>query len=288
MLFLFISFYLHSAHAAPCCAGSSALPSLITGDESKFISLSVSTGTVVGDAAGAGKGLPVFRDSESNQEYRRNISINFASLISDRWQWGTSIPVIQNKITSISRQETNTQLGDVSFTIGYETIPEWEYSEWKPRVYTFAQWVVPTGREMANSQSALASDVSGLGFHQIHLGAVAIKRWSNWDTNLVLKLGKELSYASSLLSASLGGGYSFADLWRVGMSLETQYQSPMKVMDAFTSQKLVWNTGATVTYLVGANSSLILGYSDQTLFGPAINTTLARTANLAFQQRFER
>ncbi len=288
MLFLFISFYLHSSHAAPCCAGSSALPSLITGDESKFISLSVSTGTVVGDAAGAGKGLPVFRDSESNQEYRRNISINFASLISDRWQWGTSIPVIQNKITSISRQETNTQLGDVSFTIGYETIPEWEYSEWKPRVYTFAQWVVPTGREMAHSQSALASDVSGLGFHQIHLGAVAIKRWSNWDTNLVLKLGKELSYASTLLSASLGGGYSFADLWRVGMSLDTQYQSPMKVMDAFTSQKLVWNTGATVTYLVGANSSLILGYSDQTLFGPAINTTLARTANLAFQQRFER
>jgi len=286
-LFLFILFT-QSATAAPCCAGSSALPSIITGDEARFIGLSVSNGEVVADVAGAGKGLPVFRDSQSNQEIRRNISINLATLISDRWQVGASVPVVQNVIASGSLPEKNTQLGDVSASVGFEALPEWEYSEWKPRVFTFIQWVAPTGKSISDSQTVLASDVSGLGFHQLHLGAVAIKRWSNWDTNLVLKLGKELSHSSSLMDSSFGLGYSFGDVWRVGMSLEAQYQSPMKVEDTYTSQKLVWNTGATVTLLVGSNSSVIAGYSDQTLFGPAINTTLARTFNLAFQQRFER
>ena len=288
MLFFLLSFLTHAASAAPCCAGSSALPSLITGDEAHFLGLSLSVGSVVADVAGAGKGLPVFRDDLSNKESRRNISINFATLISDRWQVGASVPLVQNQIASTSHQETHSQLGDVSATLGFEALPEWEYSEWKPRVFTFAQWVVPTGRSIADSRTALASDVSGLGFHQLHLGAVAIKRWSDWDLNLVLKLGKELSYGSSLVNASLGGGYSLGDRWRIGASLEAQYQSPMKINDSFTSQKLVWNTGATATLLVGSDSSVIVGYTDQTLFGPAINTTLARTFSLAFQQRFER
>ncbi len=290
-LFLF-SLFSQSASAAPCCAGSSAVPSLITGDETRLLSLSVSTSEVVGDAPRAGRGLPVFRDGESNEEDRRNLTVNFATLVSDRFQVGVSIPVVQNQVLSSSREETNTRFGDVSTTLGYEAIPEWEYSVWKPRVFTFLQWVAPTGRGMEESQSLFLSDVSGLGSHQLHLGAVAIKRWSDWDLNLVMKLGKEWSHASTLVNASLGGGYSFGEIWRAGLSLETQYQSPMKMGESsqpsFTSQKLVWNTGATVTALVGADSSLILSYVDQTLFGPAINTTLARSFSLAYQRRWER
>ena len=281
-----------SASAAPCCAGSSALSSLITGDEARFFGLSVSAGTVIGQAYGAGSGIPEFKDASSNQENRRNISLNFATLISDRWQLGASIPFVQNQLTAGSKSETNSRFGDISATIGFEVLPEWEYSEWKPRVFTFLQYVSPSGRSMLESKTALASDVSGLGMHQFHLGAVAIKRWSDWDANLVLKIGHEWSHESSLVNASMGAGYSFAEVWRAGMSLETQYQSPQKVSDAlsssYTSQKLVWNTGASITYLVGADSSLVAGYLDQTLFGPAINTTLARTLSLSFQRRWER
>ena len=158
-------------------------------------------------------------------------------------------------------------------------------------MFTFFQYVAPTGRSMAQSNTALTSDVSGLGMHQFHLGVAAIKRWSDWDANAVLKLGHEWKQDSTFLNVSLGAGYSFAEVWRAGLSIETQYQSPQKVSDSFslyTSQKLAWNTGATITYLLGADSSLIAGYVDQTLFGPAINSTLARTFSFAFQHRWER
>jgi len=289
MLFSVIfALLIQSAESAPCCAGSSALPSLITGDEARMIGLSVSYGDVIGDAPGAGRGLPVFRDSYSSIEVRQNMTLSFATLLSDRWQIGTSIPVVQNQISSGLTQESSMQIGDVSATLGYEALPEWEYSLWKPRIYTFLQWVAPTGRSISQSQSRLAVDVSGLGYHQLHLGAVAIKRWSDWDANIVLKLGSDLNYGSALMSSSWGAGYSFAEIWRAGMSLENQYQSPQNVGGILTSQKLVWNTGATFTCLLGANSSLVAGYTDQTLFGPAINTTLARTASFSFQHRFER
>ncbi len=287
ILLLFIGL-ISDAKAAPCCAGSSAIPSMITGDEAGMVSLAFSVADVVGDAAGAGKGLPVFRDEKSGKELRQNLSLNVASLISDRWQVGASIPLIQNSLSSSSMNETNIQMGDVSATLGFEAVPEWEYSEWRPRVYTFTQWVMPTGRSMNDSKTMLASDVSGLGVHQLHLGVAAIKRWNDWDLIAVTKIGKELSRGSSFLNASLGGGYSFGDVWRTGMNLETQYQSPMKIADSYTSQKLVWNTGVTLTYLVGAQGSAILGYTDQTLFGPAINTTLARSFSFSYQQRFER
>jgi hypothetical protein len=289
MILLFLSFFFSNAvEAAPCCAGSTALPSLITGDEKTLINASVAYGDVIGDAPASGRGIPVFRDALSRREIRKTMNLGLATLVTDRWQIGVSIPIVQNDISTATTQEINTRLGDVSATIGFESLPEWEYSEWKPRIYTFAQWVAPTGRSIWDSQSRFATDVSGVGYHQLHLGAVAIKRWSDWDANVVMKAGRDLSFGASLLNSSLGAGYSFADRWRVGASLETQYTSTQQMGITETAAKLVWNSGLTVTCLVGMDSSLILGYMDQTLMGPAYNTTLARTANLSFQHRFER
>lgn len=289
MILLFLSFFFSNAvEAAPCCAGSTALPSLITGDEKTLINASVAYGDVIGDAPASGRGIPVFRDALSRREIRKTMNLGLATLVTDRWQIGVSIPIVQNDISTATTQEINTRLGDVSATIGFESLPEWEYSEWKPRIYTFAQWVAPTGRSIWDSQTRFATDVSGVGFHQLHLGAVAIKRWSDWDVNVVMKAGRDLSFGASLLNSSLGGGYSFAERWRLGASLETQYVSPQQMGISETAAKLVWNSGLTVTCLVGMDSSLILGYMDQTLMGPAYNTTLARTANLSFQHRFER
>jgi hypothetical protein len=304
---IFALFFIHSsAQAAPCCAGSTALPALITGDEAKNFNFALSYGTVVGDAFGALDGrLPEFRDDQSSHEVRQNLTFNYATLISDRFQVGATVPVVRNQIHSGRMGDTQTLLGDASFTFGYEALPEWEYSEWKPRVYTFVQAVLPTGHSTQVSETPLGTDVAGLGQWQAHLGAVAIKRWSDWDATVVAKLGRLFSQtfesasngitrvgSSWGLSASFGGGYSFGEIFRVGASLEPQYQSPQEVatsgLESSTSQKLVWNSGLTATALVGADSSLVLGYVDQTLFGPAINTTLARTFSVSFQQRFER
>lgn len=283
-----ISFFTLSVKAAPCCAGSAALPSLITGDEARVLNLSLSYSDVIGDAPAQGKGLPVFRDQYSVREVRKSFQLGFASLISDRWQVGAFLPVIQNDLSSTALQESHTQLGDISSTVAFETLPEYEYSLWKPRIYSFLQWVVPTGRSIRNSQTRLASDVSGLGYHQLHFGSLLIKRWSDWDANFVFKIGRDLNFNGTLLNSSLGLGYSFAERWRLGTSLETSSVSPQVIDQIKTASKLVWNTSATLTFLMGSESSLILGYVDQTLIGPAFNTTLARAGSLSLQHRFER
>lgn len=309
LLSLLLSVFLlmaNHAEAAPCCAGSTALPSLITGDEAKNFNVAMSYGTVVGDAFGALDGrLPEFRDGQSSREIRQNITLNYAMLVSDRFQVGTSVPVTRNHIESGSRADSKALLGDVSFTLGFEALPEYEYTLYTPRVYTFMQGILPTGRSVQLSESPLGTDVAGLGQWQLHVGSAAIKRWSDWDAMIIVKLGRLFSetFTSSLngvarvgaswgLSASVGGGYSFGEIFRMGLSLEPQYQSPQEVRTSVgentTSQKLVWNTGLTATALVGADSSLVLGYTDQTLFGPAINTTLARTFSFSYQHRFER
>ncbi len=287
-----------SAWAAPCCAGSSSIPALITADEAQLLSVSYSFGKVIGDAPGISGGVPVFRDDLSPSETHQNFALNYASLLnvfeSDRIQAGVSIPVVSNEVKSSGTvpSESTTALGDVSFTLGYETLPEWEYSEWKPRIFSFAQVVAPTGRSTYESQKTLQTDVTGLGFWQTQLGSVAIKRWNIWDATAVIKLGHyfatQMTSGAWSAASSLGVGYSFGKIWRIGTSLEPNYLSPIVVNSIQTSPKLVWNTGVTLTALLGADQALVLSYNDQTWVGPAINTSLARTVGLTLQQRFER
>src|SRR5688572_10532929 len=83
--------WVSAAQAAPCCAGSSATPTLISGDDFAQLSLGASVGFTIGDETG--EGIPVFRssrESEITQIYR----LEGAILLSDRWQAGASLPII--------------------------------------------------------------------------------------------------------------------------------------------------------------------------------------------------
>ncbi len=292
--------------AAPCCAGSNAVPALITGDEAQNLSLGVSYGETIGNAPGAGEGLPVFRDNLSNQETKKTLTFNYARLLDgDRLQAGASVPLVMNSLRTGGQSASSTELGDISLTAGYETLPEWEYSEWKPRVFSFFQTTLPTAKSTYESLEPLSTNVGGMGQFQMAIGSLAIKRWSNWDSNLVFKASRIFgrSFSGGLagpvtlgsswgLAASVGVGYSFFERFRAGLSLAPDYQSPVAVVtdstSGLTSQRLVWNSGISLTYLIGSDDSLILNYNDQTRIGPAINTALLRTASLSFTRRIER
>ena len=295
-----------AAQGAPCCAGSNSVPALITGDEASFLSIGLSTGSTLADAPAKGQGLPVFRDDLSAKESRQALVLNYSKLLDgDRWQAGATLPVFVNSLENAGHRKSQASLGDVSCTLGYEAVPEWEYSEWKPRVFTFVQGTFPSGKSIYQSNGLLFSDVGGLGQYQGAMGAVAIKRWSRFDANFVLKLARIFSRSFSSASApgtdvdssygissSLGIGYSFAERLRFGLSLAPEYQSSYAVASGRsleqTSFKLAWNTGLSLTYLAGLNDSLVLGYNDQTWVGPAFNTALLRTASLSFTHRIER
>ncbi|MBU6154333.1 MAG: hypothetical protein KGP28_08540 [Bdellovibrionales bacterium] len=301
-------FYLFAAQAraAPCCAGGSAVPALITGDESELYQAGMSYGTVIGDAPGADGGIPVFRDGLSIAEDRGILTLNHARILDgDRLQAGISIPIQFNQLSQGGRAEDSVQIGDVSVVLGFETIPEWEYSVWKPRVFSFLQAGIPTGRSIHESQSFFASDVSGLGQFQLSFGSIALKRWSKWDLNLLARggsvMGRSFVNASGggvilgssfLGTGSLGAGFSPSERVRLGGAISVDYQSPVEVLDSniysITSERLVWNSNVSLMFMIGADDSLVLGYQDQTWFGPAYNTSLSRSGYLSFVHRVER
>ncbi len=288
--------------AAPCCAQAGSVPSLITGDERISIGASLSNGSVIGDAPAAGGGLPVFRDALSTRESRSVLLLNAATLIDgDRLQAGVSVPLQWNRIGTGSRNSSRVAAGDVSLTLGHETLPEWDYSFWKPRGFSFVQLTLPTGRSILESSEALAGDVTGLGHVAISAGFIALKRWSLWDASALIRLGRVfgrgfdtgISTRSAWSGAfSVGGGVSFAERFRFGGTLGLDALSAQAVsgggLDSAGAGRLVWTAGANLSWLRGDDDTLILGYADQTLFGPAYNASLARTFSLSVMHRIER
>jgi hypothetical protein len=291
-----------TARAAPCCAQTGSVPSLITGDERISMGASILNGSVIGDAPAAGGGVPVFRDALSTRESRSVLLLNAAALLDgDRLQAGISVPLQWNRIGSGSRDSSRVAAGDVSLTLGHETLPEWDYSVWKPRGFTFLQLTLPTGRSILESTDPAAVDVTGLGHVALSAGFVALKRWSVWDASSVIRLGRVFGrgFDSGISTRSawsgafnLGAGVSFAERFRLGGTIGVDALSALAVsgggLDSAGAGRLVWTAGANLAWLRGEDDTLILGYADQTLFGPAYNTTLARTFSLSFMHRIER
>jgi hypothetical protein len=307
MTFLgFLLFVLHtevtSVEASPCCAQASGVPALITGDERINLGFGFSNGTVIGDAPAAGGGVPVFRDSLSPRESRTLGVINAATLLDgDRLQAGISMPFQWNRISSGRTESSHMAPGDLSLTLGHESLPEWEYSLWKPRGFSFFQLTLPTGRSIHESADASAGDVTGSGQVALSMGFVALKRWSVWDAQAMVRFGRLFAknFDSGIRvgsgwsgGGSVGGGFSFRERFRLGGNLGVEALTAVPVrgggVESGGAARLVWTAGAQLSWLQGDEDTWIVGYADQTLFGPALNTTLARTFSLSFMHRIER
>jgi hypothetical protein len=292
----------NSALAAPCCAASSAIPSLITGDDFAQVSASLSQGTVIGDAPA--EGIPVFRsgsDSESTQVLR----LEGAYLVMDRLQVSGGLPLVRRARESARGSSASSGVGDLSLGTAYELLPEWTYSSWRPRGFVFLQAVAPLGPSIHEASDAYLLDARGRGFFSLALGAAFVKTLGDWDATASLEahrsLPKTVSRAggSSELRLSPGwGGSALVALGfspgggalRLGASLSPVFEGAVVSSGetaARSEPQLVWNTGLQATYLLSPSWSAGASYVDQTLAGPARNSSLSRTLSLTAQRRWE-
>lgn len=300
---LFLNFS-SRAEAAACCAGNGAAPAILPGDEIAQVSVSVSRGTVIGDAPA--RGIPIFRKNDSS-EVTETYLISGAHLLADRWQAGAQIPIIGHGISSSTHSGVHsTGIGDIRLNTSYEILPEWTYSVWKPHGFAFLQLTLPTGKSIYDSQTLGAVDASGKGFYTLGPGGLFIKRWSKWDIFVLPEAHwtfsrKFESSSSGITETGSGWGGSFAlgigvspgsGDFRVGFRIQPVYESGKNVSSSGTSQRtsyqLSWNTALEATYLIDTVWSLNAQYTDQTLLGPAVNTTLSRTFALGILHRWER
>ncbi|MCC7441255.1 MAG: hypothetical protein IT285_06470 [Bdellovibrionales bacterium] len=285
-----------SAQAAPCCGGSSAAPALITGDERATAGFALSQSAVIGDAPS--EGLAVFR-APGDDEWTRTLRVEGALLLSDRWQAGLWFPWVQRELRRPGAHSDASGAGDLRAHLGYEILPEWEYSAWRPRGFAFFQLTVPTGVSVYEATAPGAVDATGRGFWALSAGTLLIKKGAAWDgwalPEARVILARKFSGASlgGGIGASLGfgAGRSFG-AFRLGARVQPQWESSRAVTSSLgrsrTDRLWVWDTGLEASWMQNDALSWTASYVDQTLLGPARNTALNRTFALSVQHRWDR
>lgn len=284
--------------AAPCCGGGGNLPGLILGNEKLQLGMSGSYSTVVGDVSSDGH--TTFRSDEDVEDsYLVSFSTGF--LLSDRWQTGASISSGYRVLDRASVVNSGAGWGDVRAHVGYEIMPLWTYSVWRPKGFVFAHFTVPTGKSTFDSKEAGAVDSFSQGFWSSGLGFVAVKTWKVLDATFLGQIQysfprhfrepREISVAPGFqATGQLGFGWSpgagsfrvgtrGGPAWRQGGESELYGETSVGV------DRLVWDATIEANWMIGSEVSLSAFLTDQSLLGPSNNTMLSRSVGLTIQYR---
>jgi hypothetical protein len=291
LLFLFLA---EIAFAAACCGGGFAAPTIIAGDDKAQLTTSLSATEVVVDNVDS-QGL--WRKWNNHQKVQ-TLKIEGAHIFADRWQTGFSVPVIQRT----QQDKKYTGLGDISFSLGYEYLPDWNYHPYRPKGIGFLQLTLPTGKSKTDSEVG-GLDSRGNGFWALGTGTLLTKTFGLWDLFTSVEIHKsfnkkvENSNFSGTLKPGFGGnfglglGYSLKD-YRLGSSITWAYEDPIQSETINASMRGTVERYATavasVSYMPNDDWSGTLSLSDQTLFGSPLNTSLGRSLALQLQKRWSR
>lgn len=298
LLFLsFVSLYLfflaNEILAAACCGGGLSVPSVIAGDHKAQFSIGYSYTDVVVDNVDT-RGL--WRKWEASQTVE-SFRLETAHLISDRWQWGGSLPLIRRR----QLDESYEGVGDVSLSLGYEYLPDWDYNPLRPKGLSFIQLTLPTGKARAESELG-GLDSRGNGFWALGVGSLLSKNWGRWDvfTQFEVHHSFKKSVDHSQINGELdpgfggswglGGGYNRRD-FRVGTSITWMYEDPIDLEgeSGYKGSAERYATGTlSLSYLYSPEWMASMSYSDQTWFGDPINTSLGRSLGFVLQKRWAR
>ena len=232
-------------------------------------------------------------------EQAQTLRIDTAHIVADRFQFGASMPIVRRA----RNDDTRTGLGDVAINSGYEILPEWDYSPWKPHGVTYLQLTLPTGRSIYEATDMDQLDNTGRGFWALGTGIALSKIRGPWDGIFLFDIHRSFSkeakgtVAGDLElspgwggSLTVGAGRTYKDL-RAGASLAWIYEDGTKVSggglpDGALSRYA--SAGLSLIYSPSRDWSTSLSYSDQTLFGSPTNTPLARSVQVSYQRRFPR
>lgn len=290
-----LSFYT-KAYAASCCGGGASFPSLILSDDKAQLGFSAAFSKIIGDAPLSGKAI--FR-SPSDDEWIYTYTLDAASLITDRWQLGSTLPFVEKTRSTESDKASAKGMGDISVTTAYEFLPEFSYSKWKPRGFLYFKVMFPTGGSIYESTKLYAVDSRGTGLYTFSVGTFLIKSWGSWDSSFRLAISKPLDRSFSSPSGdriTIRSGYEFNSAiavgysplqgdWRLGLSM-----NPFLVMtrDLGTLDQLKWTTSFDISKMINRNWVSGISFSDQTLLGPARNSSLERSLSLFIRYKWER
>lgn len=299
MKYLFTALIILSSsfsHAASCCGGGFSIPALILGDDHSQFTASASQSTTSDEVLSNGKWL---RRQDSNQA--QTLKLEGATLLSDSLQAGVSVPLLNKKATG---NPDSTGTGDVSLYLGHESFAETSYSHWRPKGVTFVQLTLPTAPSVYDAPEAASTEVRGRGFYTLGAGVALVKAWKKWDAHFSVELHRSLARNTSSRiyggeievhpgwggSQTLGVGWN-TELFRLGSAVSFLYEDPIQIQGATESQgslqrNMTWSVSGS--YMLSSESAITVAYSDQSLLGEPLNSSLNKTVQMSYQQRWPR
>lgn len=234
----------------------------------------------------------------TTKELSETYKIEASHVFLDQWQAGLSIPVVKRERSNSS----STGLGDISATLGYEYLPDWDYNPWRPKGVGFIQITTPTGRSIAESDGLFHLDARGRGFWALGLGTILTKIVGKWDlvANFDAHRSFDKTYSNSQshgtlkpgygASLGIGGGYNFSS-FRLGSNITWTYEDPVDVSGTLSSRGAAQRYSTFTlsgSYLINQEWAATISYLDQTILGSPVNTSLGRGAMLVLQRRWAR
>jgi hypothetical protein len=282
--------------AAPCCGSGFTIPSIITSDDKAQLATSYTYSRIHAD---------VFTNGDWRRREEKDVTeiykIEGAHIFKDLYQFGISVPY-QKRTREGAQADSSAGLGDISLQLGYEYLPDWDYNPYRPKGIGYLSLILPTGKSIYESDDGSGIDARGRGFWGLGGGTVLTKSWGSWDANFNFEahysFPKEVSNDTTIGtvkpsyggSSALGTGYNWESI-RFGGLINWFYEAPTDVTGTTPSEgtlKRYASGSLLLSYLFKSNESIVLSYSDQTLFGSPLNTSLSKSITLFFQKRWQR
>ncbi len=293
-----LAFHPYALMGATCCGSSSGLPSLITGDIRTQMNLSITRSKLLGKQLSNLK-EPIWTPSEESKT--QTIFIQGSYLFDNYTQVGLGLPYFFKQNYEKSARKTNQSIGDIELQAAYEAFPEVFYSNWLPRVFLFTQLTIPTGFSLYENITYDTVEITGKGHASLSLGVLLLKTKSVTDFQLMAEIHKGLNRRFEKRKLHLNPGFGASALfsigyspgnnpWRWGISLSPHYESS-KILTFSnktfkTDYEFYWDSTLSGSYLYSPYTSFNFAITDQTLLGPAHNTSLSRTFALNVQKRW--
>lgn len=277
--------------AAACCGGAFAGTSIIASEDKALLSGSYNYTEVVIDNVDSNG---IWTKWQNHQKVKI-FKMEGAHIFADRWQAGFSVPVIERT----RMDQTYSGLGDLALSTAYEYLPDWDYHPIRPKGIGFLQIILPTGKSKADSEVG-GLDSRGNGFWALGVGTLLTKAWTSLDASLNFEIhhsfAKEIqtsSFQGEIKpglggSLALGAGYN-TQAFRFGGGLTWNYEDPVRMGTTNSGAVERYATAvASIGYLPNGEWTGTLSYSDQTLFGDPVNTSLGRGVAVQIQRRWSR
>lgn len=272
--------------AASCCSGSSFSAPIITGDEKSKFQTRMSRSTIAIQAVDS-EGLWHQADSISTNE---SLKMDYSSLISDRWQIGTSLSAQQRSFNDTVYRGS----GDIYLFTAYEYLHRYNYSSLVPNSFLYTGFSNPTSTSKFKSKNG-GLDSFGHGTRTLYLGTLLSFPQRYLQYSFGAQLGQK-SYDnnpwSRWLQLEVGLSHSIKK-WNMGMGISNFSSQSIETEDSSGNKFIAGpekytDLSISIGYDIDNEQLVQISYVDQTILGTPLNTSLSKTISMQYTYRYSR